>query len=138
MARVPYDNKLATKPTSLRVADGFSLIHCYITATVRCAPPDNKHTQEEMKNCPMYLEKEIQYLENIRVLVCLGRIAFDATCKILGIKKAKFAHGNVIKLKNYTVVYSYHPSRQNTQTGRLVWDQWNSIFVLAKKLAKHA
>ena len=138
VAKVLYDNKLATKPTSLSVSDGFSLIDCYITAAVRCAPPDNKPTKEEMQNCSVYLEKEIQYLQNIRVIVCLGRIAFDATCKILGIKKAKFAHGNVIKLKNHTVVCSYHPSRQNTQTGRLRWDQWDSIFVLAKKLAKHA
>ena len=135
VAKVLYDNKLATKPTSLSIDDGFSLIDCYITAAVRCAPPDNKPTKEEMQNCSVYLEKEIRYLQNIRVIVCLGRIAFDATCEILGIKKAKFAHGNVIKLENFTVMCSYHPSRQNTQTGRLQWDQWDSIFVLAKKLS---
>jgi len=136
VARVLYQNKLATKSTSTSVNDGFSLINCYITATVRCAPPDNKPSREELENCSSYLDKEIQYLENVRVIVCLGRIAFDATCKILGIKKAKFSHGNVIKTQNYVVLCSYHPSRQNTQTGRLQWDQWNSVFVLAKKLAK--
>jgi uracil-DNA glycosylase len=89
-----------------------------------------------MQNCSSYLDKEIQYLQDVRVIVCLGKIAFDAVCGILGIKKAKFTHGNVIKTENYAVLCSYHPSRQNTQTGRLQWDQWNSIFVLVKKLAK--
>lgn len=137
VARVLYENKLATKPTSQNVNDGFSLINCYITAAVRCAPPDNKPTKEELQNCSTYLEKEIECLQNVRIIVCLGRIAFDVTCRILGIKKAKFAHGNVIKSQNYVVLSSYHPSRQNTQTGKLSWTQWDSIFVLAKKLAKN-
>ncbi len=137
VARVLYDNKLATKPTSQGINDGFSLINCYITAAVRCAPPDNKPTKQEIQNCSPFLEKEIEYLQNMLVIVCLGRIAFDAICRILAIKKAKFAHGNVIQLQNCTILCSYHPSRQNTQTGRLGWDQWNSVFVLAKKLCKN-
>lgn len=137
VARVLYDNKLATKPTSQGINDGFSLINCYITAAVRCAPPDNKPTKQEIQNCSPFLEKEIEYLQNMLVIVCLGRIAFDAICGILAIKKAKFAHGNVIQLQNCTILCSYHPSRQNTQTGRLGWDQWNSVFVLAKKLCKN-
>jgi uracil-DNA glycosylase family 4 len=136
VARVLYHNKLATKPISTSANDGFSLINCYITAAVRCAPPDNKPTKEEMQNCSSYLDKEIQYLKDVQVIVCLGRIAFDAVYRILDIKKAKFAHGSIIKTENYAVLCSYHPSRQNTQTGRLQWDQWNSIFILAKKLAK--
>lgn len=137
VARVLYENKLATKPISQSINDGFSLINCYITAAVRCAPPDNKPTGEEMQNCSMYLEKEIEYLQNVRVIICLGKIAFDAVCKILGIKRTKFVHGNIVKTQNHVVLCSYHPSRQNTQTGRLQWDQWNSIFVAAKKLAKN-
>jgi uracil-DNA glycosylase family 4 len=137
VARVLYENKLATKPTSQSVNDGFSLINCYITAAVRCAPPDNKPTKEEIQNCSIYLEKEIKYLQNVRVILCLGKISFDAVCKILDMKKAKFAHGTVIKLPSHTILCSYHPSRQNTQTGRLLWDQWNEIFVLAKKLAQN-
>lgn len=137
VAKVLYENKLATKPTSQDLNDGFSLINCYITAAVRCAPPDNKPTGEEMQNCSMYLEKEIEYLQSVRVIVCLGKIAFDAVCKILGIKRAKFAHGNVVNAQNCVVMCSYHPSRQNTQTGRLQWDQWNSIFIAAKNLAKN-
>lgn len=136
VAKVLFDNGLTTKPTSTDVNDGFSLINCYITAAVRCAPPDNKPTGEEIQNCSIYLEKEIEYLQNVRVIVCLGKIAFDAVRRILGIKKIKFAHGNTIEAQNSTVLCSYHPSRQNTQTGRLQWNQWNSIFVTAKKLAK--
>lgn len=137
VAKVLYDNGLATKKTSQRTDDGFCLVDCYITAAVRCAPPDNKPTKMEMQNCSGYLEKEIEYLQNIRIVICLGRIAFDAVCKILDVKKAKFAHGAIIELQNRVILCSYHPSRQNTQTGRLLWDQWNEIFVLAKKLASN-
>jgi uracil-DNA glycosylase family 4 len=135
VAKALYDNKLATKPTSHDIHDGFSLIDCYITAAVRCAPPDNKPTRQEMQNCSVYLEKEIEYLQNLRVIICLGRIAFDAICRILAIKKAKFSHGNVINLEKHIILCSYHPSRQNTQTGRLLWDEWNQIFAQAKKLS---
>lgn len=137
VAKALYDNKLATRPTSHDIHDGFSLIDCYITAAVRCAPPDNKPTRQEMQNCSVYLEKEMEYLQNVRVIVCLGRIAFDAICRILAIKKAKFSHGSVIKMGKHTVVCSYHPSRQNTQTGRLLWDEWNKIFIQAKKLSSN-
>lgn len=134
VARVLFENKLATKPTSQSTNDGFSLINCYITAAVRCAPPDNKPTRQEIRNCSEYLENELIYLQNVRVIVCLGRIAFDAICKILAVKKAKFSHGNIIHLENCSILCSYHPSRQNTQTGRLLWAPWNEIFVQAKKL----
>jgi uracil-DNA glycosylase family 4 len=134
VARVLFDNGLATKPTSQSLDDGFSLINCYITASVRCAPPDNKPTRQEMQNCSCYLEQEIRYLQNVQVIVCLGRIAFESICRVFDLKKAKFSHGNVIKLPNCFILCSYHPSRQNTQTGRLQWSQWNQIFVKAKDL----
>lgn len=135
VAKVLFDNGLATQSTSQSLDDGFSLINCYITASLRCAPPDNKPTRQEMQNCSCYLEKEIEYLQNVRVIVCLGRIAFEAICRIFALKKAKFSHGNVIELPDCFVLCSYHPSRQNTQTGRLQWGQWNRIFVKAKNLA---
>lgn len=136
IAKVLFENNLATKPVSKNINDGFVLKNCYITAAVHCAPPDNKPTREEMQNCLSYLDNEIRFLQNVRIVVCLGKIAFDAVCKVLDIKKAKFSHGNIIEIQNWTVLCSYHPSRQNTQTGRLQWDQWNSIFVLANKLSK--
>jgi uracil-DNA glycosylase family 4 len=135
VARVLYHSKLATKSTSVGTNDGFSLINCYIMAAVRCAPPDNKPTRDKMQNCSPYLDKEIQYLQNVRVLVYLGRIEFDAVCKILGIKKAKFSHGSVIKTENRIVLCSYHPSKQNTQTGRLQWIS-GTLSLFWKKLSK--
>lgn len=138
VAKVLYDNGLATKPTSQSIDDGFNLINCYITAAVRCAPPENKPNKEEIATCSNYLRSELLYLQNVNVVVCLGKIAFDALSKILNIKKEKFSHGHVIKLENLIVVCSYHPSRQNTQTGRLSWTQWNNIFVKAKKLTKNS
>lgn len=134
VAKVLYDNGFATKPTSQSKNDGFALNNAYITAAARCAPPDNKPTKEELQNCSTYLEKEIQILENITVIVCLGKIAFEACCKILDIHGAKFAHANTFQHKKFTIICSYHPSRQNTQTKRLVWKQWNAVFARAKSL----
>jgi uracil-DNA glycosylase family 4 len=134
VARVLYDNGFATKPTSQHVYDGFSLSRVYITAAARCAPPENKPTREELENCAGFLEKELEILEKIRVIVCLGKIAFDACCRILDVHGAKFAHGKVFQHHNFTIICSYHPSRQNTQTGRLVWSQWNAVFAKAKKI----
>lgn len=136
VAKVLYDNGFATKPTSQSKNDGFALNNAYITAAVRCAPPDNKPTKEELQNCSTHLEKEIQILENITVIVCLGKIAFEACCKILDIHGAKFAHANTFQHKKFTIICSYHPSRQNTQTKRLVWKQWNAVFARAKSLIK--
>src|SRR5574338_1274434 len=107
VAKVLFENGLATKPTSQSTDDGFSLINCYITAAARCAPPDNKPTRQEIENCSGYLKEEIAQLQNVRVVVCLGRIAFDAACRILAVKNAKFAHGNIIPLENYSILCSY-------------------------------
>ena len=133
VAKVLFENGFATIPTSLTNNDGFELIDTYITAAVRCAPPENKPNKDEFENCLGYLEKEFELLKNIKVIVCLGKIAFDTCSKLLEIKKAKFSHGNIINHGKWTVITSYHPSRQNTQTGRLTWNQWNSIFQKAKK-----
>ncbi len=137
LARALFKNGLATKPFSQYLGDGFALINCYITAAVRCAPPKNKPTNKEIKMCSSYLEEELTSLKNIQVIICLGRIAFDAVCNILKAKKVKFAHAQIVHHSKFTILCSYHPSRQNTQTGRLVWKQWNEIFVNAKKLLKN-
>jgi uracil-DNA glycosylase family 4 len=136
LARALYENGLATIPTSLHSKDGFRLINCYITAAVRCAPPQNKPTKEEITTCSYYLKQELTLLAKIRVIICLGKIAFDAVCDILNVKKAKFAHGQLITHTHFTILCSYHPSRQNTQTARLGWKQWNEIFVEANKILK--
>ena len=133
LARVLYNYSFSTKSTSINKDDGFSLINMYITATVRCAPPDNKPLREEIYNCSSFLEKELALLKNVKIIICLGRIAFDSCCKLFNIKGEKFSHGRTFTHKDFLIISSYHPSRQNTQTGRLSWEQWSHIFVLAKK-----
>lgn len=134
VAKVLYDNGFATTPTSQRSDDGFTLVNAYITAAVKCAPPDNKPSREEINTCSDYLSQELQLLQNVMVIVCLGKIAFDALKQRMGIKHQKFSHGNMFVFENKTILCSYHPSRQNTQTGRLKWEQWNKIFLDAKKM----
>ena len=134
VAKVLYENGLASQPESTHKNDGFHLIGAYISAVARCAPPDNKPLKNELENCSAYLQQELQVLKNIRIIICLGRIAFNEVCKILEIKKKNFSHGYVFKHQRNFIICSYHPSRQNTQTGRLTWRQWNSIFVKAKKI----
>lgn len=139
LAKTLYENRFASQATSQTPHDGFALYNAYITAAVRCAPPENKPTKAELQNCSRYLEAELNILKNVTVILCLGKIAFDACCRLLHIK-GKFSHCNIIPAKsqtnstNYTIVCSYHPSRQNTQTGRLLWRDWNKVFRTAAEL----
>lgn len=134
LAKALYENGFATKPSSQRIGDGFKLVDTYVTASVRCAPPDNKPSRTELDNCIQYLNEEFGILKNIKIIICLGRIAFDSTCDILNVKGRRFSHGNSFEHNNLIVLCSYHPSRQNTQTGRLSWEQWSSIFSHARKI----
>ena len=134
VAKVLYEHGFATKPTSEKTNDGFKLNKAYITAAVRCAPPKNKPLKDEFDNCFPYLQKELFLLKNVRVIICLGRIAFDSCCKLLSIKGTKFSHGKIHHHNNLSIICSYHPSRQNTQTGRLRWTQWTKVFTLACKI----
>ncbi len=134
LAKVLYENDFANQPTSKTTKDNFTLKNTYITAAVRCAPPQNKPLKQEFENCFPYLEQEFKLLSNVKIIICLGRIAYDTCCKLLEIKGEKFSHGKIIKQKKYQIICSYHPSRQNTNTGRLTWKQWNSVFLIAKKI----
>lgn len=134
VARVLYEHGLASKPTSERIGDGFSLINTYITATIRCAPPQNKPLKEELDNCSLYLKEELSILKNIKVIVCLGRISFDSVCKLLHVKGSKFVHGKLFHHGELVIISSYHPSKQNTQTGKLKWKQWSNIFAKTKEI----
>jgi len=134
VARVLYEYGFATKPTSEKIGDGFSLINTYITASLRCAPPQNKPLKEEIDNCSSYLEEELSILNNVKVIVCLGKIGFDSCCKLLHIKGIKFSHGKSFTHKKWIIISTYHPSKQNTQTGRLTWKQWSGIFSKAKRI----
>jgi uracil-DNA glycosylase family 4 len=119
------------------------LIDCYITAAVRCAPPDNKPLPSELANCAPFLDRELQLLKNVRVVVALGKIGFDAYLNHLkrkGILRTKvgylFAHSARYPLPDgITLLASYHPSNQNTATGKLTAEMFEAVFREAKKMA---
>ena len=114
-------------------SDGLSLKDMYITASGRCAPPDNKPSPAELNNCQPYLEREIQIIQP-KVIVCLGKIAFDRILKIFAVRGLKFAHGAVYTLPHSYLICSYHPSQQNTLTGKLTVEMFDEIWAKAKSL----
>ncbi|PIV19842.1 MAG: uracil-DNA glycosylase [Deltaproteobacteria bacterium CG_4_8_14_3_um_filter_45_9] len=134
-----YEFGFANQPNSLRRDDGFKLDGCYITATIRCAPPKNKPLPEEIENCRPYFLKELDLLKNVDVLVPLGQIAFTQTLRALrqkglGIPPLAFGHSKVYPLPNgQTIITTYHPSQQNTQTGKLTKPMFHRIFRMVKK-----
>jgi len=113
--------------------DGSLLHRTAITAIVRCAPPANKPTPIERDRCLPYLEKELKLLQSVRVVVCLGRFAWEGFFRVLG-EKAVFGHGVEQRVGRYTVLGSYHPSQQNTFTGRLTEKMLQSVFDRAQTL----
>jgi uracil-DNA glycosylase family 4 len=136
LTKIMYQYGFASIPTSQTLDDGLVLSNAYITAAVRCAPPKNKPTKEEMEVCSDYLHQEYQILKNITVILCLGKIAHDAACKLIKVKPEKFGHNKLFEYDSVKVLTSYHPSKQNTQTGRLTWKEWSAVFQKAKKLTK--
>jgi uracil-DNA glycosylase len=121
-------------------SDGLILKDMYITASGRCAPPDNKPSPAELNNCQPYLEREIQIIQP-KVIVCLGKIAFDRILKIFAVRGLKFSHGaaypiqpSTFNLKSVTLLCSYHPSQQNTLTGKLTVDMFDQIWKKVKSL----
>lgn len=117
-------------------SDGLLLQDMYITASGRCAPPDNKPTLEELNNCQPFLERELKIL-NPKVIVCLGRIAFERILKIHSIRNStyKFGHGVSYQLENgIWLLCSYHPSQQNTSTGKLTVPMFDQIWERARSL----
>lgn len=137
LAKIMYKNGFASIPTSQSRDDGLVLYNAYVTAAVRCAPPQNKPTKQEIENCFVYMQEEIKILKNISVILCLGKIAYDVTSRLLDLKPEKFGHNKLFTYDNYRILTSYHPSRQNTQTGRLTWKDWSAVFVKAKKLTRN-
>ncbi len=129
-------------PYSRSRDDGLTLIDAYVTASARCAPPDNKPLPQELANCRPYLLEEVRLLRHPRVVVALGRIAFD-TCLLafqeLGMprpaRRPRFAHGATYAIdERVTLVASYHPSQRNTQTGKLTQQMFDGVFVTVRRL----
>jgi len=140
-----FANGLASQPFSGSADDGLRLTDTWMLATVRCAPPENKPTPEEIANCREHLENEIAALPRARVFVALGRIAFDACVRLLAPPsgpraervRPAFSHGAVHPLPDgCTLIASYHPSRQNTHTGRLTPAMLASAFRSARSAAE--
>lgn len=122
-------------------ADGLTLTDCWITAAARCAPPGNRPASTELARCRPYLEAELRLLNRVRVVVALGRIAHDTVLKATGwrrlpsARRPRFAHGAVARLPDGTIlISSYHPSRQNTNTGKLTRTMWHAVFRRARQL----
>lgn len=135
-----HRNGFASIPTSQSIDDGLTLIDAYIAAAVRCAPPGNKPTPEELLACQPHLEAELQHLPRVKVVVTLGKIAFDVWWRVLAGKgvvlkpRPPFGHGVVYRPPGSAVVIgSYHPSRQNTNTGKLTPKMMESVFRAAKR-----
>jgi len=141
---VLYESGFASQPTSIARDDGQRLRRAYITAVVRCAPPGNKPSPQELKNCSSFLDRELAGLKKVRVVVTLGKVAFDGYLNYLqrqGTIRRKqsfrFAHGARYRLPGgITLLASYHPSQQNTLTGKLTKKMLRRIFDEAARLAK--
>jgi len=138
--RALYKYGFANQPTSVSKDDGLKLHDCYITAAARCAPPENKLSNKELENCQNFLLTELRLLSRIKLIIALGRVAFNAIVKclkILGIEflndKPEFVHGKYFEMNNgWILLASYHPSQQNTFTGKLTEKMFYDIFRTAK------
>jgi uracil-DNA glycosylase family 4 len=140
---VLYDTGFASQPKAISRDDGMKLLSLWISSVVRCAPPGNKPTPGEQRNCAPWLDEEVAMLRNLRVVVCLGKIAFDGFLgqqvragNIAARSKFKFRHGAEYALPDgVTVLASYHPSLQNTNTGKLTRMMFLDIFRRARLLS---
>jgi uracil-DNA glycosylase family 4 len=145
MYPVLYETGFANQPTATHRDDGLRLHNLYITAAARCAPPDNKPLPQELANCAPFLERELEGLKNLRVIVALGKIGFDAYLDYLkrqGTLKTKkpylFQHAAQYAMPDGRILLaSYHPSNQNTQTGKLTRPMFLEIFRKAANLSQH-
>ena len=135
--RAMHKAGFATQPTSTHAKDGLELRDAWITASAHCAPPDNKPLPGELGNCERYLREELALMSQAEVYLVLGGIALSALWPLLGEgqKKPKFGHLAEQKLGNgRTLLMSYHPSQQNTFTGRLTEPMFDAVFTRARKL----
>src|SRR3984893_706814 len=143
MYPILYEAGFSNQPQAADRGDGLKLNNLYITAAVRCAPPDNKPWPQELAECSTFLDREIAGLRNLRVIVALGKIGFDAYLNYLkrrGLIASKktyiFKHGASYRLpEGKTLLASYHPSNQNTQTGKLTRPMFVAIFKEAARIA---
>jgi uracil-DNA glycosylase family 4 len=132
----------ANQPQSVSRDDGLRLSGCYVTAGVRCAPPANRPTPSERDNCLPYLVRELNLLLSVRVIVCLGNFAWDVALRALAARgvvlprpRPRFGHGATAQVAELHLLGCYHPSQQNTFTGKLTEAMMDEVFARAKELA---
>ncbi len=127
----------ANQPTSVHARDGLKLKGAWVAAAVKCAPPDNKPLPEERDACRPFLQREMALLTKVKVVVCLGGFAYEAACSEFGVRpRPKFGHGAQAQTPSgLTLLCSYHPSQQNTFTGRLTEPMLDAVFARAAVLA---
>jgi uracil-DNA glycosylase len=133
---------LANQPTSVARDDGLRLRGAWVTAAVRCAPPANRPTPAERDNCLPWSERELTLLEDVRVIVCLGAFAWDAALRLRAAlgeptprPRPRFGHGAQAAGERWTLLGCFHPSQQNTFTGKLTADMLDAVFSRARELA---
>jgi uracil-DNA glycosylase len=132
----------ANQPTSVHPGDGLELSDCWVVAAVRCAPPANRPTPAERDNCLPYLVRELELLTRARVILCLGGFAWDAALRTLAVggvsvprPRPKFGHGSEAEVGDYVLLGCFHPSQQNTFTGRLTESMTDDVLARARALA---
>jgi uracil-DNA glycosylase len=143
--RALHQAGFASQAESVSREDGMVLTDAFITASARCAPPGNKPTPEELRNCKPYLERELELLTDVKVVVALGKIAFDTYLDILkgrGLIKSRaafvFGHNREHRIEGQPMlISSYHPSQQNTSTGKLTEKMLVDVFKRARKIISH-
>jgi uracil-DNA glycosylase family 4 len=141
--RALFETGFASQPTSVSRNDGLELTDAYISAAVRCAPPDNKPLPEEIRTCRPYLERDLELLRNLKVVVALGRLAFDVYLTILRdqgkiVRRSDFVFGHNTEHRTGpgqpVLISSFHPSQQNTSTGKLTEAMFRAVFLRARRL----
>lgn len=124
-----YEVGITNREKSEMINDGLKYRNAFITLAVRCVPPDNIPKKDEIENCLPYLRKEIEMMKNLKVIVCLGRVAFDAVMQSLNCKNGKkFKNGEFIDVEKYKILTLFHPSPRNVNTGKLKKDDYVNAF----------
>jgi uracil-DNA glycosylase family 4 len=145
--RALFETGFASQPTSVSRNDGLELTDAYISAAVRCAPPDNKPLPEEIRTCRPYLERDLELLRNLKVVVALGRLAFDVYLTILRdqgkiVRRSDFVFGHNTEHRTGpgqpVLISSFHPSQQNTSTSKLTEAMFRAVFLRARRFLDQA